>query len=534
MTNFPTYRTLFCLSILLLMSTAPLLARPCTNATAPELSTRLSADYALEMPSLKPYPIYINASVELPDTMDRVEIEIDGTTYTAVEEEGFYYYLWTPSSYGSHSIVITAFATSGDDTTLNRTINVSNSINTQTVRSLEDIVIEFNGTNSRWYYGTYTFPQFVGAYNNIQAFLEVECPNVNGGCDDWDRWAHIDVKAPDGNWVQIMRYITPYGVGCDHEIDVTDYMSLLQGEVEMRVFIDTWGTGGWQLTLDFDYQQGVPDFAYSNVTEVWDDGYSFGDPANLFPVETAAISIPQGILDAHLNISTTGHGWGQNNTANAAEFFNGFQFIDVDGEETFTYHLWNICNPNPDGCTGQLGSWQFPRAGWCPGAIAHPEPFDLNPMIGTNFDLDYRFHTGYVDQCHPNNPDCVSGTTCPDCNDGFNPIYFVDVHVINRSNNPIVYTDILGNNPVDNVLNYDVRVFPNPSSGQFSIRSNFPDGSTRVSLHTIDGTSVKVFYFDNASAMNDYTFDLSNLATGVYFINIQNAHGTGSKKLILE
>ena len=103
--------------------------------------------------------------------------------------------------------------------------------------SLEDIVIEFGGENSRWYYGTYNLPQFVGAYENLNAFLDVECPNIGGGCDDWDRWAHIDIKAPDGNWVQLIRYITPYGVACDHELNVTDYSSLLQGQVEFRVFI---------------------------------------------------------------------------------------------------------------------------------------------------------------------------------------------------------------------------------------------------------------------------------------------------------
>jgi hypothetical protein len=76
------------------------------------------------------------------------------------------------------------------------------------------------------------------------------------------------------------------GLACDHELDVTDYSSLLQGQVEFRVFIDTWGTGGWQLTLDIDYTVGTPTFPYSTVTETWDGSYSFGNPANLQPVET--------------------------------------------------------------------------------------------------------------------------------------------------------------------------------------------------------------------------------------------------------
>jgi hypothetical protein len=58
------------------------------------------------------------------------------------------------------------------------------------------------------------------------ANLTVGCPSIPNGCDDWDRLAYIDIKGPDGNWVQIIRYITPYGVACNHDIDLTDYASL--------------------------------------------------------------------------------------------------------------------------------------------------------------------------------------------------------------------------------------------------------------------------------------------------------------------
>ena len=37
--------------------------------------------------------------------------------------------------------------------------------------------------------------------------------------------------------------MTPYNVGCTHSIELTDYESIMQGEVEFRMFIDTWGTG---------------------------------------------------------------------------------------------------------------------------------------------------------------------------------------------------------------------------------------------------------------------------------------------------
>lgn len=503
-------------------------------ASSPEITTRLTEDYPIEMPELRAYPIYINASVEDPLQISEVSISINGVQKEIVEESGFYYHLWYPEAYGSYEIIMTAQADDGSETSITKNITVVSTASTQTVRSLEDVVIEFTGENDRWYYGTHTFPQFVGAYDNIMAYLDVACPNIQGGCDDWDRWAFIDVKAPDGNWIQLIRYITPYGVACDHELDVTDYMSLLQGEVEIRVFIDTWGTGGWQLTLDMDYSAGTPQYLYSDVVEVWDDEYPFGDMANLQPVPTFQAEIPAQVLASHLRVSNTGHGWGENNTANAAEFFRATHYFDINGEQTFTQILWNQCNPNPDGCTGQRGTWQYSRAGWCPGAISPPDIYDLSPYIGTSFNLDYRFHPAYRDYCHASNPNCISGTTCPDCNDGYNPVYYVDTHIINFSNNPIVYGNTLNVKSVDNTEIYKMSLYPNPSKGSFNIKTAFPDGTTRMSIYTVDGQAVKNYYFNTSQELNNYTFDVSDLSSGVYYVSIQNSQGTGAKKLVIE
>lgn len=504
------------------------------NLTTPELTTRLTEDYPIEMPVLKAYPIYMNASVDSTDVISELIININGTDFQAEADTGFYYYLWTPDSYGDHEIVMTARTENGDETSITRNVVVTSTASTQMITSLEDVVIEFTGENSRWYYGTYTFPQHVGAYNDINAFLDVACPSISGGCDDWDRWAFIDIKAPDGNWVQLIRYITPYGVACSHELNVTDYMSLLQGEIEIRVFIDTWGTGGWQLTLDTNYTAGNPQYAYSDVVEVWDGDYPFGDMANLEPVETFNVEIPEGVEASHLRISNTGHGWGGNNSQNAAEFFNATHYIDVNGAQTFSQNLWNQCNPNPDNCTGQQGTWQYNRGGWCPGAISPPDIYDLTSYAGTTIDLDYRFHPAYKDFCHPNNPDCVSGQTCTDCNDGYNPVYYVDTHIINQSNNPMVYGNTLGVKSIDNTQIYDITVYPNPSKGVFQIKTAYPESTSRMTINTVEGKSVKAYYFDSAAQLNDYSFDVSNLSKGVYFINIENSYGTGVKRIILE
>jgi len=269
----------------------------CFSQTAPVLTTQLSEDSNLEMPSLKPYVIYMNASVEDPDTIESVSLEISLEVFTAVEETGFYYFLWTPSTYGSHVIQITATTNTGGTTTISRALEVIQDSSSINVETLNDVIIEYTtDADSKWHYGTYTLPQSVGAFDTINATLTVECPDINGGCDDWDRLSHIEIKAPNGNWIQIIRYVTPYGIGCNHVTDLTNYNSLLQGDVKFRVFIDTWGgTGGWQLSLDFEYNQGTPSYDYSSVTEIWDADYDFGDPSNLQPVQTNNIAIPNGI-----------------------------------------------------------------------------------------------------------------------------------------------------------------------------------------------------------------------------------------------
>ena len=70
---------------------------------------------------------------------------------------------------------------------------------------------------------------------------------------------NILVKEPTSNeWLEIGRYITPYGVDTSAldrgiEIDVTDFKSLLTGTVELRAYIEVWGSDGWNLNVEFDY-----------------------------------------------------------------------------------------------------------------------------------------------------------------------------------------------------------------------------------------------------------------------------------------
>lgn len=506
-------------------------------AYQPALSTRLTEDFSLDMPELEEYRIFINASIELPDllSISNVEMTIGGNDVEVLESgSGYFYYDWTPGSHGTHLIEITATGSNSETATLTRNITVNDQPNTQIVSTMDNVNITFGGTNSRWFYGSYTMPQHVAGYDQILAYLTVSCPNND--CDDWDRLAYIDVKAPDGNWIQIIRYITPYGVPCDHSLDLTAYSSLLQGEVEYRMFIDTWGTGGWLIDLDLEYDSGTPDYKYSVVDEVWDGAYNFGNLDDLQPVETVDFPHYSNTASAHLRLSNTGHGWGDNNTSNAAEFYAATNFIDLDGTQTYTEFLWNTCNPNPDGCSPQSGTWTFNRAGWCPGAISPPAEYDLDPTIAAgSVQLDYRFDPNYTDFCHAANPNCITGSTCPDCNDGYNPVYHVDGHVISYSNTPLYPSDApTGIEIIDNTQIFEINVMPNPSTGLFQLNVPKLSDKSAVFIRSIDGKTVRSYHFANEQQLRTYSFDLSNVASGTYFISLENEAGTGAKKIVIQ
>jgi len=488
----------------------------------PEVGSNLVGTYPIEMPESIAYPLYANATIEEGEflSISSIEFEVNETIIPAIDQNGYFLAWWTPLEEGEYSIISKATASNGNtdaDTTI---VNVVFDANSQTVQAFDGDLINFDGSAaSRWFYGTYEFPQSVGTYESIVANFSVTCPSVSGGCDDWDRLAWVEFKGPNGDWLELFRYITPYGVACSHSIDVTDFASLLQGEVELRMFIDTWGSGGWDLHLDFDYNLGTPEFAYSHVQELWHGNYNFGDPENFQPADTLALKYPYHTQQASIRLTTTGHGWGNNNTSNAAEFYHANHDILVDDVPTFNQDLWNDCNPNPDNCTGQMGTWQYNRAGWCPGTIAPPFVFDLTPHLSLDtFNLAYVFQESYMDNCHPNNPNCVSGQTCADCNDGYNPHYRVGAYLISQSNTPIELAL-----PQAQVLKpFDVGLYPNPSNGFFHLNIDEQMDDFVVTVHDIRGATLKTYFFKDVDELNAFVFNVSTLSKGTYFVKIQN------------
>ncbi|MBK8566467.1 MAG: T9SS type A sorting domain-containing protein [Saprospiraceae bacterium] len=311
-------------------------------------------------------------------------------------------------------------------------------------------------------------------------------------------------------------------------MDATDFMSLLQGKVTFRVNLGTLGNG-FLYSLLLDYTAGQPAHPYSNVTEVWHETYDFGNPANLQPVPEVSIPIAAGTKAAKLKLVSTGHGWGDNNTGNAAEFHEDTHHIWVNGQQTFEQYNYQACNPNPDGCSPQNGTLVFPRAGWCPGAIAQWFDYDMTPYATqSSVSMKYVFNEDYVDLCHANHPDCVSGVTCPDCNDGFNPHLIVACYLISSGDAPLGE----GSVGVGEMAMLDFSVFPNPTSGLVNI--GFGAAATDVQLRLTNSMGQTVLAQRMEGSTAKASLQVGHLPKGIYLLEVKTADGMGTQKLVVE
>jgi len=304
---------------------------------------------------------------------------------------------------------------------------------------------------------------------------------------------------------------------------------VLHGKIDFRVNCETLDNG-YIYDLDITYKAGTPPYKYSFMQKIWYDTYQFGDYANLQPVEQVDYEFPANALAAKLKLVSTGHGWGDLNTNNAAEFYNATHTIWVNGTKTFDQVNWQDCNPNPDGCQPQNGTWYYDRAGWCPGAIARWFDFDMSQFVANgNIHLQYKFFENYVDLCHPNHPDCVSGVTCSDCSDGFNPHLIVASHIVSYANSPIV---VVGEEKPAIARISAFNANPNPTRGmiEISLTGNVKVDKAKIFLYNLSGKLVHQFDWDGTTR----SVNLSGLPKGLYFMQMTGNGISDARKIVIQ
>ncbi len=482
---------------------------------------------AVYAPKLTPLQIGVSATIDHPELFDIDELTatIEGETVSLKDHgNGFFTAWWSPPRHGVYTVEVSAANNFGFQADTSYDIALLPTTTNKSVRAIDSawVYIEVSSVTVEA-----ELPSHIGAFTEIMGHLTIECPN--GDCDPWDRVSSIEVQGKDGQWFQIIRYLTPYGVACESDIDLTDFKSLLIGKTKFRVNLTTYANG-FLYSLDLDYTGGQDSLPYSHVEKLWYESYPFGDMANLQPTDTLSMEFPPNTSAAKLKLVSTGHGWGENNTDNAAEFLRNTHHIWVNGTQTFTQDNWYDCDPNPDGCQPQSGTWYFNRAGWCPGSIAQFFDYDMTPYVGQPVDMSYVFDEGYVDRCHRNNPNCESGVTCPNCNDSFNPHLIVSSYMVSFGDTLL---EELTNTSLADPIAGQVSVYPNPSNGQFYVEVPQSVQMTSIQVANYDG---RILQTQPVGAYH-YTarVDLGQQPAGVYFVTINSHnHEPITKRVIVE
>ena len=211
----------------------------------------------------------------------------------------------------------------------------------------------------------------------IKMYLRLDCPS--GGCDPWDRYANIMVKDKTTNeWFEIGRHITPYGVDNNAltrglEFDVTDFKSLLEGNVELRIFVETWVSSGWIVSLEFDYTPGTPDYKYYKVSRIIQyngnslGGVPYGGLNGNTEIDLEkfdlikSLQIGGNIESAHIRTIVTG--WGHATPADldgraCAEWCFRTHKIKIDNSNLFSHYICLLyTSPSPrDQLTSRMPS----------------------------------------------------------------------------------------------------------------------------------------------------------------------------------
>lgn len=215
---------------------------------------------------------------------------------------------------------------------------------------------------------------------------------------------------------EIGRFITPYGIGFDlgpqgftYVYDVTDYQSLLKGNVDFQAH-----NTQELIDIQFLFIEGTPPRDVLKMETLWNgmNSYLYKDLDD--DVQLAATTVN---LDAEgkafkVRSRITGHG--HNGANNCCEWGFGVgrdHELLVNGTIRDTWEIWQEteCGDNPN--IGQGGTWPYAREGWCPGDMVADHEFDITLFVtpGGTATIDYDIEDVPADDPAQGNGNYVIG-----------------------------------------------------------------------------------------------------------------------------
>ena len=300
------------------------------------------------------------------------------------------------------------------------------------------------------------------------------CPAGTQYCGSWDYTTQVYVKPANSDTVEIARIITPYANDWlstnrkhDFVVDVTDYSSVLNGNLDFRYKYDGY-SWGFTLTLKLEMIEGTPTMPALSVQNIYDGYYTYGSTSN--PIENYLIAKPfiynSPVAKAFVKNIISGHGSDDNG---CGEFCSKYYDLKINSNAISQKQLWKSdCGLND--ISPQTGTWLYERANWCPGQIVYPIFHDISSQTSAastfSVDIDMEPYTSPT-QSNAGGYNIVSQLISYSAPSFTNDISIEDIIAPNndpnyvRSNNICVNPKIkirnTGTNPVTQVVfNYNI------------------------------------------------------------------------------
>ena len=218
--------------------------------------------------------------------------------------------------------------------------------------------------------------------------------------------------------LELMRFYTSFGIrGYNHievadynwpdsvvfKQEITDYASILKGEVGGGAWIGNYVHDGHNVTLNIKYypqsvnkaKEVYPLFATVNIMEMAGQAY----PENMFRNDSLTVNfkIDKDLKEGYIRYISTGHGgWGGGD-----EFNPKLNEIFLNGERIIAYTPWREdcgsyreLNPASGNFANGLSSSDLSRSGWCPGTVSYPVYIRVGDLKAGEYQLKITIPVG--------------------------------------------------------------------------------------------------------------------------------------------
>jgi hypothetical protein len=202
-----------------------------------------------------------------------------------------------------------------------------------------------------------------------------------------------DQARPKVERFEIERYITPYGKGLNLGEDgftwirdISDYAPLLSGAVDLAA-----GNGFELLDLRFLFISGKPARQTQNLQNIWGGGnFQYAKLSQDEQLPLSLLKINPASVSRIVRSRISGHG--HYGPRNCCEWDAKEHGLTIAGIPRFNWIVWRNCGLNP--LFPQGGTWQFDRAGWCPGTFVDFHDSDISSytigdsLVGINYTIE--------------------------------------------------------------------------------------------------------------------------------------------------